>query len=138
MTYLINLSFQQGIFPEVLKTTRVNPIFKKEDPQLPSSYCPISVLSVFGKLYEKCICSRPYVFLTKYKLFFKNQFGFRNNHSTSHAWISLIDLTKKYPMITIILFVEFLSTFNKAFNTVNHEILFVKIDFYGIGAQANR
>ena len=31
MTYLINLSFQQGIFPEALKTARVTPIFKRED-----------------------------------------------------------------------------------------------------------
>ena len=29
LTYLINLSFQQGIFPEELKTARVNPIFKR-------------------------------------------------------------------------------------------------------------
>ena len=34
LTYLINLSFQQGIFPEALKTAIVTPIFKKEDPQL--------------------------------------------------------------------------------------------------------
>ena len=29
LTYLINLSFQQGIFPEALKTAIVTPIFKK-------------------------------------------------------------------------------------------------------------
>ena len=49
-TYLINLSFQQGIFPEALKTARVTPIFKTEGPQLPSNYRPIVVLSVFSKL----------------------------------------------------------------------------------------
>ena len=96
LTYLINLAFQQGIFPEALKTARVTPIFKKEDPQLLCNYRPISVLSVFSKLYEKCIYSRLYTFLTKYKLLFKKQFGFRNNHSTSHALISLIDRIKKY------------------------------------------
>ena len=113
MTYLINLSFQQGIFPEALKTARVTPIFKKENPQLPSNYRPISVLSVFSKLYEKCIYSRLYTFLTKYKLLFKKQFGFRNNHSTSHSLISLIDLIKKYLDNGYFLFVEFLSTFRK-------------------------
>ena len=34
LTYLINLSFQQGIFPEALNTVRVTPIFEKEDLQL--------------------------------------------------------------------------------------------------------
>ena len=51
--YLINLSFQQVIFPEALKTARVTPVYIKEDPQLPSNYRSISVLSVFSKLYEK-------------------------------------------------------------------------------------
>ena len=96
MTYLINLSFQQDIFPEALNTASVTPIFEKEDHQLPSNYRPISVLSVFSKLYEKCIYSRFSGFLTKYKLIFKKQFGFRNNHSTNHALISLIDQIKKY------------------------------------------
>ena len=93
MTYLISLSFQEDIFPEALKTARVIPIFKKEGL---SNYCPISILSVFSKLYEKCAYCRLYAFLTKYKLLFKKQFGFWNNHSTSHALISLIDLIKKY------------------------------------------
>ena len=43
LTFLINLSFQQGVFPEALKTARVTPILKKEDHQLPSNYRPISV-----------------------------------------------------------------------------------------------
>ena len=62
LTYLINLSFQQGIFPETLKNARITPIFEKEYPQLPSNYCPISVLSVFSKLYERCVYSCLYAF----------------------------------------------------------------------------
>ena len=103
LTYLINLSFQQGIFPETLKTARVTPIFKKKIFKLsnyrPSNYRPISVLLVFNKLYEKCMYSRLYAFLTKYKLLFKKQFN-----------------TLK----------------TQAFNTLNHEILLVTLNFYGI------
>lgn len=36
------------------------------------------------------------MFSAKYKLFFKKQFGLRNNHSTSHALINLIDLINRY------------------------------------------
>ena len=50
LTYLINLSFQQGIFPEALTTARVATIFKKKDHRLSFNYRPISVLSVFSKL----------------------------------------------------------------------------------------
>ena len=33
LTFLINLSFQQGVFPEGLKTARVTPILKKKIPK---------------------------------------------------------------------------------------------------------
>ena len=39
---------------------------------------------------------RIYSFLCKYKLINTNQFGFRSNHSTEHALISLIETIKKY------------------------------------------
>ena len=62
LTYLVNLSLQQSIFPEALKTTRVTAVFKKEDPHLSSNYRPISVLSVFSKLYEKFMFSLLFAF----------------------------------------------------------------------------
>ena len=70
LTYLINLSFQQVMFPESLKTARITPIFKKEDHQLFPNHRPISVLSVFSKLYEKYMYSRLYAFLAKHKVIY--------------------------------------------------------------------
>ena len=61
LTYLIMVSFQQGIFPEALKTARVTLFFKKENSELPSNYHAISVLSVFSKLYAKCMYSCLYM-----------------------------------------------------------------------------
>ena len=65
MPYFIKISFQRGIFPDALKAAKVTSILKKGDPQLPSNYCPISVLSVFIKLLEKCMYSRLHSFITK-------------------------------------------------------------------------
>ena len=78
LTFLINLSFQQGFFAEALKNARVTPIYKRHNPQIPSNYRPISVLSVFSKSNEKCMHSRLYSFLTKYKILFKKYF-LKNN-----------------------------------------------------------
>ena len=59
------------------------------------------------------------------------QFGFRTNHSTQHAIITLVDKISK-PVdsgdIVINLFVDL----RKAFDTVSHSILVKKLYAYGI------
>ena len=44
LTYIINKSLAEGIFPNELKLARVVPIFKTGDPSSISNYRPISVL----------------------------------------------------------------------------------------------
>ena len=48
LTYVINMSLMEGIFPSELKLAKVVPIF---------NYRPISVLSFFSKIFEKIICN---------------------------------------------------------------------------------
>ena len=82
----VNLSFTTGIFPEFCKIAKVIPILKKDEP-LCVNYRPISILPIFSKIIEKNN-SRMYSFLSKNKLLHNKQFGFRTDHSTSHALIS--------------------------------------------------
>ena len=88
----MNLSFRQGLFPESRKSARVTAVYKKDDPQIPSNYHSVSILSIFSKLYEKCMYSRLYSFLLKFEILFNGKFVFRNNYLTSHALINLVDL----------------------------------------------
>ena len=53
LTYLINLSINQGIFPDELKIAKVLPIYKSDDKHLIQNYRPISVLPFFSKIFEK-------------------------------------------------------------------------------------
>ena len=52
---LINFSFSEGIFPDLLKFTSVIPVFKKGDNLDYDNYRPISLLSNIGKLIEKTV-----------------------------------------------------------------------------------
>ena len=53
IAHIFNLSVQQGIFPNRLKTSRTVPIFKGGDPCLTDNYRPISLLSQLSKILGK-------------------------------------------------------------------------------------
>ena len=84
----------------------------------------------------KKLCHRIYSFLCKYKLINTNQFGFRSNHSTEHALISLIETIKKSLDNDEVMCGGFIDL-QKAFDTVNHEILLEKLNHYGIRSKEN-
>ena len=55
LTLILKKSFEQGIFPEILKISQVSPIHKKEGTVSVSNYRPMSLLSIFSKIFEKAI-----------------------------------------------------------------------------------
>ncbi len=74
---------------------------------------------------------RLYSFITKYKILYDLQFGFRNNHSTTLATIDIVEhirdaLDKDEKVLGIYLDLQ------KAFDTVDHHILIQKLSHYGI------
>ena len=85
LSELINLCFETGEFPTLIKMAKVTPIHKKESKLDHLNYRPISLLSVFSKIYEKCIYTRIYHYLVQNNLIYSKQFGFRANYSTNHA-----------------------------------------------------
>ena len=85
LSRLVNLCFEVGVFPDILKTAKITPLHKKDSKLDVINYRPISLLSVFSKIYEKVIYIRIYSYLTKNNLIYSKQFGFRSNYSTNHA-----------------------------------------------------
>ena len=55
---ICNMSFSEGVFPEVNKTVKVIPIHKKGSTKDVNNYRPISLLSTFSKTIEKLIDTR--------------------------------------------------------------------------------
>ena len=84
-----------SVFPSLLKTAKVVPIFKKDSKLDYSNYRPISLLSNIEKIFEKLIYKRLYTFLNNNNIIYNLQFGFRQQCSTSHALINATENIRK-------------------------------------------
>ena len=130
------LHITTGIFPDSLKVAKVTPVYKKGSKLECANYRPITLLSNLVKIIEKLMHKRLMGFLNDQKVLYKKQFGFQKKFSTAHAVISLIENIKKAidnKMFVCGVFVDL----QKAFDTVDHNILLHKLSHYGIRDIAN-
>ena len=74
-----------------MKIAKVIPIYKKGDKDDVSNYRPISLLTSISKILERIIYIRTVNFFKKCDIFSNFQFGFRENHSTTHALLSFVE-----------------------------------------------
>ena len=91
ISYLVNLSFTTGEFPNLCKIAKVIPLLKKGDPLDCSNYRPISLLSTFSKILGKCVYKRVYSFLEENNLIFKRQFGFKSGYCSNYTIANLLE-----------------------------------------------
>ena len=137
ITLIINQSITTGIFPDKLKISKIIPIYKKNEDCLFSNYRPISLLPAISKLFEMAIYKQLNIYLDHFKLLYKSQYGFREDHSTELANLELIDHVTNYMDDGKSPFNIYID-FSKAFDTINHNILLSKLSHYGITGTANK
>ena len=133
---ILNLSVATGKFPSKLKHAKIIPIFKSGDELECGNFRPISLLSNINRLFEKMMYNRVKAFIMKHDILSPAQYGFRENHSTEHARLDIVNKTQtnmdKKRFSCGIFF-----DLKKAFDTVDHQILLYKLNHYGIRGIVN-
>lgn len=99
------------------------------------NYRPISVLPALSKIAEAEMHSQLSTYLAYFLLFYSSQYGFRKGHSTEFASLEFVDKI----MSTLAEREIYLSVFmdlSKAFDSIDHQILFDKLVHYGVKPSA--
>lgn len=128
---LFERTMEEGRIPKSWKTAEVRPIFKKGKKSLPGNYRPVSLTSILCKICESFVRRDLYSHLVDNNLLSKSQFGFCQGRScvsqllvTLRDWME--DIDNNIPVDVAYM------DFRKAFDSVPHQRLLIKLEGYGI------
>ena len=81
---LFNKCLKKSCFPDCWKVSSVVPVFRNVgERSTAKNYCPVSLLSVVSKVFERLVNNRIVAHLEKSGFFSDFQYGFRSSQSTA-------------------------------------------------------
>lgn len=130
LSWICEKSMESGQLPDLWKTARISPIFKKGEASNPGNYRPVAQTSVFCKVMERIIRTTMTAFVEQHNLLADDQFGFRPRLSTCLQLLSVLEdwtasVDSGIPVDVIYI------DFAKAFDSVTHVKLLAKLDVLG-------
>lgn len=135
LCYLFNTTIESNEFPKLLKHARITPIYKSGDKNNPLNYRAISILPIISKVFEHIMLEQISYFFNTNNIINKNQYGFLSKSNTTSACIGFVDNIQQSldnKKFTACLSIDL----KKAFDSVNHEILLIKLNKYGFSNNA--
>jgi hypothetical protein len=131
VTHLINLSITKKTVPACTKLAKVTPLFKKGSKLEVGNYRPVSVLTAVSKILEKAVYVQVDTYCKEKGIIYPLQSGFRRNYSAGTCLIQIPDCIRSEISNGNFVGMMLLDV-QKAFDSVNHEMLCAKIHLAGI------
>lgn len=135
LAHIFNISAASGCFPDCFKTSKTICIFKQGDRTDMNNYRGISLVNAFSKLLERVFADQLMKYLLRNDFFYQGQFGFLKGRNTKQAALQIINYITEAlnnGEYCIGIFLDIM----KAFDSVNWDILFSKLEHYGIRGTA--
>ncbi|XP_063901620.1 uncharacterized protein LOC135121244 [Zophobas morio] len=107
---IFNNIIKSCMFPEQWKISRVCPIFKQGDKSVISKYRPVAIINNFAKVFEIILFDRVYSHVS--------------NRISIHQHGFMADQHKQVDVAYL--------DFSKAFDRVNHKLLIMKLEYFGL------
>jgi hypothetical protein len=131
---LFRASLNEGVLPQAWKEGNITPIFKKGSRSEASNYRPVSLTSVCCKIFEKIIRDALLHHMITNRFLSNSQHRFIKGRSCMTQLLQVIDkwteiLDSGGAVDSIYL------DFAKAFDTVPHHRLLLKLESYGVGGR---
>ena len=128
---IFNNCINVGVFPDLMKHSKVIPLFKSGKRNDPNNFRPISILPALSKIFEKIINEQLLLHFTENRLFHAEQYGFTKCRSTTDAGTALLKhIFRAWENSQNALGV--FCDLSKAFDCVDHQTLVCKLNHYGI------
>jgi hypothetical protein len=137
ITALVNKIFEDGL-PPSLKMSVIRPLYKKGnlDPENLSSYRPVANIPFLSKVVEKLVARRIVCHMDLLENMNPNQHAYRKMHSCETALLTMLNeafLAVDNGMVLPLVLLDLTA----AFDVVDHELLLIKCQKFGIHDSAN-
>ena len=131
ITSIINTSLVSGIFPRDWKMAVIKPIPKNADHEQANNNRPISLLPILSKVCERTVHNQLIPYLDTKQRLSSQQSGNRRFHSTETSLIettdSILNAIDEKELTAVVLL-----DMSKAFDSIDHEILLLKLQDVGL------
>lgn len=128
---IINKSFVSETVPPAWKKAVVIPLFKRDDPAKASNFRPITKVPGICKVVEKLVHKQLTRYIQSQNLMGEDQHGFRSQHSTCTALLTMTDEILRgmdQSHISLLALIDL----SRCFDVIDHETLLNKLEMMQI------